>query len=199
MPTFRRSTSCSRASFRARTSTARSPGRAIILTGSVRTPIDSDRAAQIAAQFAPPTPERSAQRDRARSSTQSTTTSTSTTSNFSAGGATSAYSSQTQADSHGGAGSDDPYAAKPIINLLSVEGEEQVMLRVTVAEVQRSMLKQFGINLGALLNSGNFTTAILSRQRLPAHRRRGPRHAADGWNRCTARCQLFNQRPDGPA
>ena len=34
------------------------------------------------------------------------------------------------------------------------------MLKVTVAEVQRSLLKQFGINLGAVINSGNFSTAV---------------------------------------
>ncbi len=66
-----------------------------------------------------------------------------------------------------GGGTDDVYAAKPIINLLSVEGEEQVMLRVSVAEVQRDTLKQFGINLGALVNSGNFTTAILGDNAFP--------------------------------
>lgn len=54
-----------------------------------------------------------------------------------------------------------------VINLLQVEGEEQVMLRVVVAEVQRSMLKQFGINLGARINSGNFTTGILTENSLP--------------------------------
>ena len=31
------------------------------------------------------------------------------------------------------------------------------MLKVTVAEVQRSLLKQFGINIGAAINSGNFS------------------------------------------
>lgn len=54
-----------------------------------------------------------------------------------------------------------------VINLLQVEGEEQVMLRVVVAEVQRSMLKQFGVNLGAAINSGNFSTAILTENALP--------------------------------
>lgn len=54
-----------------------------------------------------------------------------------------------------------------VINLLQVEGEEQVMLRVVVAEVQRTMLKQFGINLGAAINSGNFSTAVLSENALP--------------------------------
>jgi pilus assembly protein CpaC len=41
------------------------------------------------------------------------------------------------------------------------------MLRVTVAEVQRSLLKQFGINLGAVINSGNFTTTLLTENALP--------------------------------
>ncbi len=54
-----------------------------------------------------------------------------------------------------------------VINLLAIEGEEQVMLKVTVAEVQRSILKQFGINLGAAIQSGNFSTAILTENALP--------------------------------
>jgi pilus assembly protein CpaC len=41
------------------------------------------------------------------------------------------------------------------------------MLKVTVAEVQRELLKQFGINVGALINSGNFATAILSENQFP--------------------------------
>lgn len=54
-----------------------------------------------------------------------------------------------------------------VINMLAVDGEEQVQLRVTVAEVQRSILKQFGVNLGAMINSGNFSTSILSENALP--------------------------------
>ena len=41
------------------------------------------------------------------------------------------------------------------------------MLKVTVAEVQRSILKQFGINSAPLINSGNFSTGILSQNALP--------------------------------
>ncbi|MGE0855091.1 MAG: type II and III secretion system protein family protein, partial [Hyphomicrobiaceae bacterium] len=48
-----------------------------------------------------------------------------------------------------------------------VDGEEQVMLRVVVAEVQRSVMKQFGINLGAAINSGNFATTLLTENALP--------------------------------
>jgi len=54
-----------------------------------------------------------------------------------------------------------------VINMLSVAGEEQVMLRVTVAEVQRSALKQLGVNLGAVINSGNFVTTLLTQNSLP--------------------------------
>ena len=54
-----------------------------------------------------------------------------------------------------------------VINMLQVEAEEQVMLRVNVSEVQRTVLKQFGINLGATINSGNFSTGILGGNGLP--------------------------------
>ena len=138
-------------------------GRAIVLTGTVRTPIDSDRAAQIAAQFAQANRE-SGSIINSSAPSASTSSTTSTSSTMSIGG----YQSATN-DPGGGSNSDasDVYGAKPIINLISVEAEEQVMLRVSVAEVQRTILKQFGINVGALVNSGNFTTAVLSANGLP--------------------------------
>jgi pilus assembly protein CpaC len=54
-----------------------------------------------------------------------------------------------------------------VINMLVVEAEEQVMLKVTVAEVQRSVLKQMGINLGATLSVGNFATKLLTENAFP--------------------------------
>lgn len=54
-----------------------------------------------------------------------------------------------------------------VINMLVVEAEEQVMLKVTVAEVQRSLMKQMGINLGGVLSAGNFATTILTQNALP--------------------------------
>ena len=91
----------------------------LILTGSVRSPIDSSRAVDLASRFA-------------------VTAST---------------------------GSE---RAKPkVINMLAVDGEDQVMLRVTIAEVQRSALKQLGINLGASITSGNFGMALLTENALP--------------------------------
>lgn len=62
---------------------------------------------------------------------------------------------------------DDGRSARKVVNLLAIEAEEQVMLHVTVAEVQRTALKQFGINLGALINSGSFSTSILTDNALP--------------------------------
>lgn len=92
----------------------------IILTGSVRNPVDSSRATDIASRFiTTPAPEAD-KRDRQK-----------------------------------------------VINMLAVEGEEQVMLRVVVAEVQRSLLKQFGINIGAEINAGNFSTSLLTENALP--------------------------------
>ena len=137
-------------------------GRAIVLTGTVRTPINSNMAAQIAAQFA------AVNKDAASVTTgPSATSNTSSTTNIGIGSSDSSFQSLSNKSGGDSGGGDDVYAAKPIINLLSVEGEEQVMLRVSVAEVQRDMLKQFGINLGALVNSGNFTTAILSDNAFP--------------------------------
>lgn len=92
----------------------------LILTGSVRNPSDSTRAADIASRFSVgPTPET------------------------------------------------DVRFSKKVINLLQVEAEEQVMLRVQVAEVERSVLKQFGINLGTELNIGNFATGIMTANNFP--------------------------------
>ncbi|NJO33285.1 MAG: type II and III secretion system protein family protein [Rhodospirillales bacterium] len=54
-----------------------------------------------------------------------------------------------------------------VINMIAVEGEEQVMLQVVVAEMQRSIMKQFGINLGAEINIGNFATGFMTANGLP--------------------------------
>ena len=105
----------------------------VVLTGSVKNPTDSVRAANIARQFV--------------------TVKYETTTKDKAEGATVDKFEKSDTDT--------------VINMLSVEAEEQVMLKVTVAEVQRSLLKQMGINLGASINAGNFTTALLTSNALP--------------------------------
>jgi pilus assembly protein CpaC len=59
-----------------------------------------------------------------------------------------------------GAGSSDAaLAGTKIVNAIVVRGRDQVMLKVTVAEVERDVLKQLGINLAGTLNYG---TAVLN-------------------------------------
>jgi pilus assembly protein CpaC len=49
-----------------------------------------------------------------------------------------------------------------IINAMTIAGEDQVMLKVRVVEVQRDVLKQFGVNLQALISAGKFAFNITS-------------------------------------
>jgi pilus assembly protein CpaC len=107
--------------------------RTAILTGTVRTPVDANRASALAKQFV-----------------------------------TAEFESKVVGESQGVWVKDATKdASELVINLLSVEGEEQVMLKVTVAEVQRELLKQFGVNIGATVNAGNFATSLLTENALP--------------------------------
>jgi len=45
-----------------------------------------------------------------------------------------------------------------VVNLLTIEGEDQVHLKVTVAEVQRNIAKQLGIEMSANVGIGHFST-----------------------------------------
>ena len=49
-----------------------------------------------------------------------------------------------------------------LINMLKIRGSDQVMLRVRIAEVARSELKNFGINLGSLFTKGSFSIGLLT-------------------------------------
>lgn len=122
-------------------------GSSVILTGSVRTPLDAKRASDIACQFV--TAHRGVGVSLARSEEGSAKTP-----------ANSSNESQVQQSGCGG-------STKMAINLLTIEAEDQVMLKVIVAEMQRSVLKQFGVNLGAAITSGSFSTALLSENALP--------------------------------
>ncbi|MGH6735663.1 MAG: type II and III secretion system protein family protein [Methyloceanibacter sp.] len=111
----------------------------IVLTGRVPTPIDATRAAEIAEAFV-------AEGRPAGSVTQGSSTA-------GAGGATQSSSTTTPVGATEGG---------KIINMITVEGREQVLLKVSVVEMQRNIIKQFGVDLAALVNSGNFAFAALS-------------------------------------
>lgn len=106
----------------------------VILTGTVKSPIDSTRAGDIAAQFI---------------SQQLTSVS------LDAKEGVMLAQGQTN------------QIKDSVINMLTVEAEEQVMLKVTVAEVNRTLLKQMGVNVGAMVQSGSFSTALLTANSFP--------------------------------
>lgn len=71
------------------------------------------------------------------------------TSGVSSGAATAPTSTSTTATYEAGSG-------PGIVNLLTITGEEQVALKVSVVEVQRSVIKQLGINMKGVFLDGNF-------------------------------------------
>ncbi|SHG20162.1 type II and III secretion system protein family protein [Bradyrhizobium erythrophlei] len=62
--------------------------------------------------------------------------------------------------------------ADKVVNSITVRGRDQVMLKVTVAEVQRSIVKQMGIDLSASMNYG--TTAVTFNNSTPFTANNGP-------------------------
>jgi pilus assembly protein CpaC len=49
-----------------------------------------------------------------------------------------------------------------VVNTMSIAGEDQVMLKVKVVEIQRNVLKQFGIDFAALMSVGKFAFQLAS-------------------------------------
>ena len=132
-------------------------GNAVVLKGTVVNPIQAQRAKIIAEQYA------KANLAHMQSSGTNWTSTTSTPPGAPAGMTQTTGQMRGAADPNGQSSSQNAL----VINLLTIESEEQVMLQVVVAEVQRSIMKQFGINLGAEINSGNFTTSLLTDNALP--------------------------------
>ncbi|MGE0503308.1 MAG: type II and III secretion system protein family protein [Rhizobiaceae bacterium] len=94
----------------------------VVLTGTVETPLDAARAARLAEVF------------------------------VSGGEATTGQYAQTAAggDAAGGVDINNPDQERrvsQIVNLIQIVGEDQVTLKVTVAEVSRSVMKQLGVNM----------------------------------------------------
>ena len=94
----------------------------VVLTGTVDTPLDASRAAQLAEIF------------------------------VSGGEATTGQYAQTAAGGDAASGvainnPDNQRRTSKIVNLIQIVGEDQVSLKVTVAEVSRSVMKQLGVKL----------------------------------------------------
>jgi pilus assembly protein CpaC len=111
----------------------------VVLSGTVETPLDSKRASDLATIF------------------------------VTGGEATTGQYSQTATggDSAGGVDINNPDQERrvsQVVNLLKIIGDDQVTLKVTVAEVSRSVMKQLGVNLIGSGTSNGIDWGILSDQ-----------------------------------
>ena len=143
----------------------------VVLTGTVDTPLDAARAAQIANML------------------------------VRGGEATTGQYSQTAAASSdgGGVAIDNPDFTRQvsgIVNLIEIIGEDQVMLKVTVAEVSRNVMKQLGVNLIAGGNSNGISWGAISESGLRS-RQTALRH--QGWGSAPRRSTPTSTRWSRPA
>ncbi|RWN52641.1 type II and III secretion system protein family protein [Mesorhizobium sp.] len=109
----------------------------VVLTGTVDTPLDAKRAVDLATIF------------------------------VSGGEATTGQYSQTASGGSAEAGvdidnPDSERRVSQIVNLLQIIGDDQVTLKVTVAEVSRSVMKQLGVNLIGSGSSNGISWAAIS-------------------------------------
>lgn len=115
-------------------------GDRVVLTGTVTSPIDSTRASEIVMSFLGESGD-------------------SGSSSSAAGGGAAVTINNSASSGGGSSGGGGP---SNVINMLTVEGREQVLLKVSVVEMERNVIKQFGVDLNALVNSGSFAFAALS-------------------------------------
>lgn len=113
----------------------------VVLTGTVETPLDATRAARLAQVF------------------------------VTGGEATTGQYSQTAAggSAAGGVDIDNPDSERrvsQIVNMIQIIGEDQVTLKVTVAEVSRTVMKQLGVGLLANGSSNGISWSALSENAL---------------------------------
>lgn len=57
----------------------------------------------------------------------------------------------------------------PVLNMITVGGKDQIQLKVTVAEVDRSIIKQLGVSLSGTLSSGAFGLGIANTATFPVN------------------------------
>lgn len=56
---------------------------------------------------------------------------------------------------------DDDNPTSTVVNLLTIEGDDQVQIKVTVAEVKRDVIKQLGLNLSDI-SAGDLTAGVIT-------------------------------------
>ncbi len=79
--------------------------------------------------------------------------------------------------------------------MITVENREQVLLKVSVVEMERNIIKQFGIDLGTLINSGNFAFAALSKLPFPINTQGGGCYRTIHSQPCRSPSRSLNWEP----
>ncbi len=96
-------------------------GNTVLLSGSVKTPVESSRASSIAKSYF--TEFQATRRSSGKRSKKTTAT---------------------------------------VVNMLTVETKEQVMLKVRIVEMNREIIKQLGVDFNAAVNTGNMAFSIVN-------------------------------------
>jgi pilus assembly protein CpaC len=65
-----------------------------------------------------------------------------------------------------------------VVNLLTILGEDQVQIKVTVAEVQRNVVKELGVDLNGVFTIGNLTADLTTVNPFPLSPTQGPPSSA---------------------
>src|SRR5208282_2839118 len=118
-------------------------GDGIMLTGTVSSQADAQQACNIASHFV------------VGDSFAGGSSSSSTSSSPSGGTAITLTNSNSSSNgSGGGSGGGPTCKVDKVVTSIVVAGRDQVMLKVTVAEMDRTVLKQLGVNLNGSLNLG---------------------------------------------
>jgi pilus assembly protein CpaC len=131
-------------------------GDRAVLTGTVANAIDASRACEVVTSFLGPLD----QQDNGGSTA-------------SGGGTAVNVGTGNNSNDNGGSDIKTSCLGTNVINMLTVESREQVLLKVSVVEMERNIIKQFGIDLGTLISSGNFAFAALSKLPFPINAQGG--------------------------
>ena len=122
-------------------------GDGIMLTGTVSSQAEAQQACDIASHFVA-----------GDSFASGSSTGSSGNNGSSPGGGTAVMVTASSSNSNSGGGSGgSPSSCKldKVVNAIIVRGRDQIMLKVTVAEVERDLIKQLGINLSGSLGYGS--------------------------------------------
>jgi pilus assembly protein CpaC len=139
-----------------------SVGDGIILTGTVANQLKSQQADDIASHFINPC---------AALGNNDNDSGSNTSGSSSSSGSSGSSGCEASGPSGGGGVSAalNGVSSSKIVNAIVVRGRDQVMLKVTIAEMDRTVMKQLGINLNASLSLGTSTVNFNNNNPFPVN------------------------------